>query len=158
VRIIEIYPETICDGYGIRYSIYFAGCSHRCPGCHNAPSRNPDIGDELTDHFFDVICDEINSNPLLDGVTLSGGDPMYRPGELLHFLRRLRERTGQNVWCYTGYTLEECMAEPVKRECLKWIDVLVDGRFVEALRDPRLDFRGSSNQRIIHLRGGEPVE
>ncbi|MDE6778971.1 MAG: anaerobic ribonucleoside-triphosphate reductase activating protein [Alistipes sp.] len=158
MRVIEIYPETVSDGYGIRYSIYFAGCSHHCPGCHNAPSQNPEIGDLLTDRFFDVICDEINSNPLLDGVTLSGGDPMYRADELLPFLERLKERTRQNVWCYTGYTLEECQADPMRRECLRHIDVLVDGRFVEALRDPRLDFRGSSNQRIIRLRDGQPEE
>ncbi|MCH5334621.1 MAG: anaerobic ribonucleoside-triphosphate reductase activating protein [Alistipes sp.] len=151
MRIIEIYPETVSDGYGIRYAIYFAGCSHGCPGCHNPEGQNPDTGDELTDRFFDIICNEINGNPLLDGVTLSGGDPMYRADELLDFLQKLRSRTSCNVWCYTGYTLEECCSDPVRRECLKHIDVLVDGRYVEALRDPRLDFRGSSNQRIIRL-------
>ena len=67
------------------------------------------------------------------------------------FLHRVRERTGQNVWCYTGYTLEECLADPARRECLRWIDTLVDGRYVEALRDLSLDFRGSRNQRLIDV-------
>ena len=130
LRIIGIYPETISDGYGLRYAIYFAGCAHRCPGCHNPA---------------------IAANPILDGVTLSGGDPLLQPEAMAAFLRLVKERTGQNVWCYTGYTLEECLADPARRECLRWIDTLVDGRYVEALRDLSLDFRGSSNQRIIDV-------
>ena len=84
-------------------------------------------------------------------MTLSGGDPLLQPEAMAAFLRLLKERTGQNVWCYTGYTLEECLADPARRECLRWIDTLVDGRYVEALRDLSLDFRGSSNQRIIDV-------
>lgn len=151
LRIIGIYPETISDGYGLRYSIYFAGCAHHCPGCHNPQSHDPAAGEPLTDEGFDRICEAIRANPLLDGVTLSGGDPLLQPEAMCRFLRALKERTGQNVWCYTGYTLEECLADPARRACLRYIDTLVDGRFVEALRDPRLDFRGSSNQRIIDI-------
>lgn len=152
LHVIEIYPETISDGYGLRYSIYLAGCAHHCPGCHNPVSWNTEVGDPLTDEFLEHICHNINDNPLLDGITLSGGDPLYRPALLLPLLRTLKERTGQNIWCYTGYTLEECLADPVRRECLRYIDTLVDGRFVIERRDPRLRFRGSDNQRILHLR------
>lgn len=155
LHILEIYPETISDGYGLRYAIYFAGCGHHCPGCHNPASHDPAAGDPLTGEFFELICREINGNPILDGVTLSGGDPLYHPAAMAEFLRRLRERTGQSVWCYTGFTLEECLADPDRRECLRYIDVLVDGRFVAELRDPALAFRGSSNQRIIDLRSLE---
>lgn len=151
LNILEIYPETISDGYGLRYAIYFAGCSHHCPGCHNPASHDPQAGNPLTEEFFDLICREINDNPILDGVTLSGGDPLFRPAAMCEFLRRLKERTGQNVWCYTGYTLEQCMADPDRRECLRYIDTLVDGPFVMSMIDPTLDFRGSSNQRIIDL-------
>lgn len=151
LRILAVYPETISDGYGVRYAIYFAGCRHRCPGCHNPQSHDPLAGEPLTGEAFERICAAILANPILDGVTLSGGDPLYRPGAMLRLLRALRGRTGQNVWCYTGYTLEECLADPVRRACLRLIDTLVEGRYVEALRDPSLAFRGSSNQRIIDI-------
>lgn len=151
LRILQIYPETISDGYGIRYAIYFAGCAHRCPGCHNPQSHDPLQGRELTDAWAERICREIRSNPLLDGITVSGGDPLLRPEAMERFLRQLKERTGRNIWCYTGYTLEECLADPARRACLRWIDTLVEGRYVEALRDPTLRFRGSSNQRVIDV-------
>ena len=141
LRIIGIYPETISDGYGLRYAIYFAGCAHRYPR----------RGEPLTVERAETICAAIAANPILDGVTLSGGDPLLQPEAMAAFLRLVKERTGQNVWCYTGYTLEECLADPARRECLRWIDTLVDGRYVEALRDLSLDFRGSSNQRIIDV-------
>ena len=144
-------PETISDGYGLRYAIYFAGCAHRCPGCHNPESHDPRRGEPLTVERAETICAAIAANPILDGVTLSGGDPLLQPEAMAAFLRLVKERTGQNVWCYTGYTLEECLADPARRECLRWIDTLVDGRYVEALRDLSLDFRGSSNQRIIDV-------
>ena len=105
----------------------------------------------LTVERAETICAAIAANPILDGVTLSGGDPLLQPEAMAAFLRLVKERTGQNVWCYTGYTLEECLADPARRECLRWIDTLVDGRYVEALRDLSLDFRGSSNQRIIDV-------
>ena len=131
LRILAIYPETISDGYGLRYAIYFAGCAHRCPGCHNPESHDPRQGEPLTGERAEAICAAIAANPILDGVTLSGGDPLLRPEAMAAFLRLVKERTGQNVWCYTGYTLEECLADPARRECLRWIDTLVDGRYVE---------------------------
>ncbi len=100
---------------------------------------------------MDKIIDDINANPLLDGITLSGGDPMYAPDELLPLLQRLKQETGLEIWCYTGYTLEQIQADPTRIGLLEYIDVLVDGRFIQKLYDPQLPFRGSSNQRIIYL-------
>lgn len=145
------YSETIVDGDGIRFSIYLSGCRHGCKGCHNPESWNPLAGKPLTREKIEEMISAINSNPLLDGITFSGGDPFYSPEEFLSLIREFRERTQQNIWCYTGYTYEELLADPQRSPILAYIDVLVDGRFDQSLYSPRLEFRGSSNQRILKL-------
>jgi anaerobic ribonucleoside-triphosphate reductase activating protein len=151
LRVINIYPETISDGYGLRYAIYLAGCAHHCKGCHNPASWSPNVGDLLTKDWLDKIVEDICSNTLLDGITLTGGDPFYYPDSLRVLLRELKTRTGKNIWCWTGYTLEQIQANAKLLPCLKYIDTLVDGRFILEQRSLDLNFRGSSNQRIFHL-------
>ncbi len=150
MHLLNIYKETISDGPGLRYSIYLAGCRHACPGCHNPRSWDPQAGIPLTDAMIRDMIKEINANPLLDGITVSGGDPFYHPVELTALLRQLKEGTGKDIWCYTGYTIEYILRYPEYRAALEYIDTLVDGPFVQALFDPRLSWRGSSNQRVIH--------
>lgn len=157
LRVLYVYDETIADGDGLRLSIYFSGCSHNCFGCHNPDSHDPEKGVLLDSVLAAEIVNKVNTNPLLDGITLSGGDPMFNPEALLEFLKFLKEKTKKNIWCYTGYTYEQLLKDPLRSECLKYIDTLVDGPFIMALRDPSLSFRGSTNQRILPLKNGRAI-
>ncbi len=152
IRILNIFKETIVDGPGLRYSIYFSGCSHNCEGCHNTKSWNSLNGDLLNTDLLDKIVSDINKNNLLDGVTISGGDPLYNPEDMYFILKYLKEHTDKHIMLYTGYTLEEIMQCSSKSKCLKFIDTLVEGRFIKSLYDPTLTFVGSKNQRIINLK------
>lgn len=152
---ISIIDETITDGTGLRTSIYVSGCNHHCNGCHNPQTWSFEAGEPLTKELIELLIQNIKNNPLLNGVTFSGGDPLEvgNAESLLDFLKMFK-CAGINVWCYTGYIYEDLLDMPVQRECLKYIDVLVDGPFIKELKDPDLIFRGSSNQRIIKLVNG----
>lgn len=152
LRLINTFKETIVDGEGLRYSLYFAGCTHACKGCHNPKSWNPTCGEVITYDLLEKIVKEINNNELLDGITISGGDPLYNPIDMLKVLKFLKKKTQKNIWLYTGFTLEEIKKDKLRSKCLKYIDVLVDGKFIQELYDPFLKFRGSSNQKIIYLK------
>lgn len=148
IRILDILEETMMDGPGLRTSIYCAGCAHRCPGCHNPQSWDFAGGREVTvDDLLEVIKADEFAN-----VTFSGGDPLYQVEAFTELARRIKEETGKTIWCYTGFTYEEVLADTRLSQILPYLDVLVDGPYVEALRDTNLPFRGSSNQRIINLK------
>ncbi len=143
----------MADGPGLRTSIYCAGCAHHCPGCHNPQSWDFAGGREMTvSELFDLIVSDEFSN-----VTFSGGDPLYQVEAFTELARRIKTETGKTIWCYTGFTYEEIASNPRLAAILPYIDVLVDGPFIEELRDPELHFRGSSNQRIIPLTAGRPA-
>lgn len=154
LRILSIVEDTMVDGPGFRTAIYCAGCYHACPGCHNPQSWDFRGGREMS---TDEIMQVIEADPYAN-VTFTGGDPMYQAEGFVALAEAIKERTGKTIWCYTGFTLEQLQAdpEPARRRLLELIDVLVDGPYVASLRDPDLRFRGSSNQRIIPLRHGQP--
>lgn len=152
-----IEPESIVDGAGIRYVIFVQGCPHHCPGCHN-PKTHPFQGGAPAD--IPAILAELKENPLLKGVTFSGGEPFCQAEELVELAKQIRKELPRlDLTVYSGYTLEQlqAMKEPSVQELLKQADWLIDGMFLYEQRDLTLRFRGSQNQRIIDLRGAEPI-
>ena len=146
VRIAGLVPESFVDGDGIRYAIFMQGCQHDCAGCHNPETHALD-GGKLMDTR--EIISAWKMNPLLDGITLTGGEPLLQI-DAANELARAAKNFGLSVWCYTGFTFEKL--PPDAGRLLKFVDVLIDGPFVEPLRDLELQFRGSSNQRIIDVK------
>ena len=142
---MDIIRGTTVDGPGFRTAIYFAGCAHECPGCHNPQSWNEENGKEYTlEEILDIVREEDFD------VTFTGGDPLFRPKQTAVLAREIK-KLGYNIWLYTGYIYEEILKSPELSKTLKYVDVVVDGPFIESLRDEDLLFRGSSNQRIIKL-------
>jgi anaerobic ribonucleoside-triphosphate reductase activating protein len=152
LRIAGIINESIVDGPGIRLVVFTQGCKHHCPGCHN-PHTHSFEGGTLID--IDDIIKQMKGNPLLDGITLSGGDP-FEQAEALSELAKKVKNMGYNVITYTGYTFEYILENKDKNKgwdkLLGQTDILVDGRFEIAKKNILLKFRGSENQRIIDVR------
>lgn len=146
IRVLSIIHDSIVDGEGLRTVIFFAGCPHRCYGCHNPESWNSRGGEN---YRVENILDIIHEYPDND-ITFSGGDPMMQAEQILPLAKELKQ-LGKNIWCYTGYTLEEIIEgnNRAKQELLSYIDMLIDGRFEHKLKDMTLSFKGSHNQRII---------
>lgn len=146
--------ESIVDGEGMRAVIFFSGCSHDCPGCHSPQTHDKNSGDPFTLERQLEIIKEIKNNPLLSGVTLSGGDPFFSAYEVLGFVKLLRtEIPNIDIWVYSGFTYEQLTKNKMNivYKLLCECDVLVDGKFDINRRDTTLKFRGSSNQRIIDV-------
>lgn len=148
----EIQQDSIVDGEGIRSVIWFQGCSHNCPGCHNPETHDFNAGEIVSLEEMKAQIDELEFQA---GVTFSGGDPMMQVEALTELASYVHEK-GMNVWVYTGFTFEELMMLAEKndnyRKALEEIDVLVDGKFVLELRSFEAQFRGSSNQRILDVK------
>lgn len=151
LRVIDIVGGTSVDGPGLRTSVYFAGCNHHCPGCHNPQSWDFEGGEAMSVLRIKEIIDDCDFN-----VTFSGGDPLMQPVDEMVELARLLKADGRTIWCYTGYSYEYVASRPEYKELLSCIDVLVDGPFVESLRDISLRFRGSSNQRLVDIARSTP--
>lgn len=148
LSILEIIEDTTVDGPGFRTSVYAAGCPNACPGCHNPQSWNIENGRLMaTEEILDIIL----ADPFAD-VTFTGGDPMFQPIEFAELAKAIREHCDKNIWCYTGFLFENILRNDAQRTLLELVDVLVDGPFVQSLRDESLLFRGSSNQRLIDVK------
>ena len=171
VRIAGQVKHSAVDGPGVRYTLFLQGCPHGCKACQTHETHDPDAG---TERDLDEVIDEILSTRFLDGITLSGGDPMWQPEASMAIAKAAHE-AGLSVWVYTGWTFEQLtdgkggMIDPPgqAKDVLRYVDVLVDGRYVDALHvddDKRQEcmWRGSTNQRLIDvqasLKEGHAVE
>lgn len=151
LRISGLIEESIVDGPGIRYTVFTQGCPHRCRGCHN-PQTHDYTGGYLIS--IDEIYRQFIENPLLAGITFSGGEPFCQPEPLYYLGLKIKE-LHKNIVVFTGYTLEQ-LKEMEKKDkytglLLSITDILIDGVFIEELKDLELSYRGSSNQRILYL-------
>ena len=166
----KIKPCDIADGNGVRVTLFVSGCTHHCKGCFNPETWDFRYGEPYTAETEETLL-QLLDKPFINGLTLLGGEPMEPANQkaLLPLLRKVRERLPEkDVWCYTGYTLESDLLAPdgkaradVTDELLSYIDVLVDGEFIESRKNIRLRFRGSENQRLLDLpatlAAGSPV-
>lgn len=151
IRVADILYETMSDGEGLRTSIYAQGCMHKCCGCHNPQTWDFDGGKEYdVEELFDIILSDVFSD-----VTFTGGDPLLQVEAFTQLAKMVKNKTNKTIWCYTGYTYERIKESPKLRRILPFLDVLVDGPFMMEKRNTDLKFRGSENQRIIHLKDGE---
>lgn len=147
LRIAGAVSESIVDGPGIRYTIFTQGCPFHCRGCHN-PQAQPLRGG--ADVSLRSLYNEIHANPLITGVTFSGGEPFIQCRSLAVLAQVLRDE-GMSLWAYSGYTYDKLVNDDIRHSLLELLDVVVDGPFVQSKTSMDLDFRGSSNQRLIDV-------
>ncbi|MBP5344809.1 MAG: anaerobic ribonucleoside-triphosphate reductase activating protein [Bacteroidales bacterium] len=157
IQLMRIVVDTTVDGPGWRTSVYCAGCRHACPGCHNPETWSFQAGESVSvDEIFERLAATEGN------ITFSGGDPMYQAEAFTALSKRIVNELHRTIWCYTGFTFEEVQADPVMRQMLPYLEVLVDGPFLQEQRNLDLMFRGSKNQRLVDvpasLRAGHVVE
>lgn len=163
IRISGTENDSIVDGPGIRFTIFVQGCPHNCDGCHNMQTHDFKGGREVE---ITELTDKIKDNPLLTGVTFSGGEPFCKASELVEIAKIIKADTSLDIMTYTGYTYEYLLANSNDENCYKKLiemcDVIVDGKFEKDKKSYELLFKGSSNQRIIDckksLEQGKVVE
>ncbi|GLB46222.1 anaerobic ribonucleoside-triphosphate reductase-activating protein [Philodulcilactobacillus myokoensis] len=151
--VADYKPFNFVDGEGIRCSLYVSGCLFNCPGCYNVAAQNFHYGQPYTKGLEDQIIDDM-SKSYVQGLTLLGGEPFLNTQVCLKICERVRKEFGhkKDIWSWSGYTWEELMNESYdKLKLLSMLDILIDGRFLEDKKDLTLQFRGSSNQRIIDV-------
>lgn len=150
MRYAQMRKFDIANGPGIRATLFVSGCTHHCPNCFNEPYQDFNYGtlwdEEAEETFMNYIRD-----PNVHGVSILGGEPMQQDDALRQLLARIKSETSHTIWLYSGYTYEAILQDPTKKVLLSYCDVLVDGPFIEALKNLKLSFRGSENQRLIDV-------
>lgn len=149
LRISGTVNDSIVDGPGLRFTIFTQGCPHNCPGCHNPQTHSMKGGKKIS---INKLYKQIKKNGLLSGITFSGGEPFVQAKTLIPLAKKLKKDNFE-IASYTGYLFEDLMNDkvPFAKELLKYLDVLIDGKFVLSLKSMDLAFKGSSNQRTIDV-------
>lgn len=149
----NITKDDMINGEGLRVVLWVSGCLHRCVGCQNPETHDPNSGIPFDKQAEDELFEALNKD-YIDGITFCGGSPLYegnRP-EVYRLVKKIRkELPNKTIWLYTGYTWEQIQAIPTAKQIVDLIDVLIDGRFVLSLVDTNLHWRGSKNQRVIDV-------
>lgn len=152
MRYGQIRQYDIANGEGIRTSIFVTGCTHCCYNCFNEEYQDFNAGQEWTDKETQLVVSYVK-DPNCAGLTLLGGEPFQNVDGMLAIVKAVREAAPEKpIWAYSGYVWDDIISDPSRRSLVEQIDILVDGRFVDELKDPSLRFRGSSNQRIIDVK------
>lgn len=155
MRYLKMTSPDIENGIGCRVTLWIPGCRHKCPGCHTPWTHDYNQGEEFTTDTFDELC-RILDKPYINGLTISGGDPLMQSDEvlsdILQLVHDIKEKYyDKDIWLYTGYYYEELKG--IQKDIVdNYIDILVDGPFAQMLKDTTIPFRGSMNQRIINLK------
>ena len=153
MKYVAIKKCDIANGPGFRVSLFVSGCARKCPGCFNTEAQNPENGRKFDAHAKRKIFDEL-AKPYIKGLSLLGGDPMSKLSDnrqsIIELCKEVKEQFPQkDIWMWTGYTYEELKADDTANEIFKYVDYIVDGPYIEGLKDETLRFCGSSNQRVL---------
>ena len=156
MRFASILRCDVANGKGFRVSLFVSGCARKCPLCQNPEAQDPDYGKPFDDAAKAKIFAELEQ-PYCKGLSILGGEPMSRLSDnrkaVIAFCKEVKERfPDKDIWLWSGYTYQELLADDTSKEVFDHIDYLIDGPFIESMRDPAIKFRGSSNQRVIRLR------
>lgn len=147
----QIRKYDIANGPGIRTSIFVTGCKLNCKNCFNKEYQDPNFGQTWTQKNTNQVINYLKSDEI-SGLSILGGEPFESANDLINILNDIKNKINKNIWIYSGYTFEYLMKNPVYKQLLEKVDVLVDGPFIESKKDLKLKFRGSSNQRIIDVK------
>ena len=150
IRVAKMKKYDVSNGPGVRSVIFFSGCAHNCKGCFNKEAQSFNYGEPFTEQMQDEFI-EYTKDSKVKGISILGGEPLQQDIDILiPFLKKLVQETNKDIWMWTGYTYDE-VAIGDYSEILRYVDVLIDGKFEEAKKDLNLEYRGSTNQRVIDL-------
>ncbi len=151
MRYGQIRRYDIANGIGIRTSIFVTGCTHHCPECFNEEYQDFNAGSLWTDEETEKVIKYLEDDQV-EGLTLLGGEPFQNAQSLTEIVKEIKKHSDKSIWVYSGYTYDQIIKDPVKKKLLDLCDVLVDGLFINKLKNLRLKFRGSENQRVIDIK------